>query len=303
MRGFVRSLTIGAALSGVMWLAFSLLYVSSIQTASSALNATPPDVVARQFANALSIAFGFGLLVIAISALSGAARSRQESHDGFWRAMIVAGGAMFAIGLGVAPSVRESRAAIVAGLGESKAAKHDWIAAAQFYEQAAQWQPDDAEYRVEAGRMFMERARVELSPDARREYLRRALLAFDLARRKSPLDGQYVRLLALTQHLSAQLAPPQDRKAHLDEAERLYGEAVAIAPRSASLWEEWGAFAAARGEHDTARARLTRSISLNDRVATAFSERAYVESRLGADAEAAADSQRARELSAGTSRD
>jgi len=222
----------------------------------------------------------------------------QASHGGNWRAVLAAVGAASAIGLLAAPTLREAEAGIVAGLGNWKESERDWLSAAQYYDRAAQSQPDDPEYRVHTGRMFMERARIEFSPTARREYLRLAILAFDQARRKSPLDGRYVRLLAQTQHLSAQLAPAEDRQRHLDAAERLYREAVAITPRSPSLWEEWGVFAAARGEHDQALSRLNTSISLDDHVATAFAQRAAVETQLGADAQADVDRRRARELGA-----
>jgi len=98
------------------------------------------------------------------------------------------------------------------------------------------------------------------------------------------------------------LPRPEDWQRHLDAAERLYREAVAITPRSPSLWEEWGVFAAARGEHDQALSRLTTSISLDDHVATAFAQRAAVESQLGADAQADVDRRRALELGALTPR-
>jgi tetratricopeptide (TPR) repeat protein len=107
---------------------------------------------------------------------------------------------------------------------------------------------EEAESAAAAGR------RDELFQDAA-DQLRRAFSA-------DPFDYHHARNRGSLERRWAQRLPPPDRARHLEEAERWYAAATALAPSAADLWAEWANLKLERRLPDEALPRLERSAAL-----------------------------------------
>jgi tetratricopeptide (TPR) repeat protein len=203
------------------------------------------------------LAFGAMLAMAVLLAWSIADATRPAAHRWLlgWSA---AAGIVAAIPVSITPS----RADVFSKAAAAFESRQQWTEAVVAYREAVRLQPAQGYYHTGLGRALTQGA-IPLAPEARDARFRAAREAFERAQALDPSDPDHPRHLASLERIRAWTLTGGARAEPLAEADRLYAQAIALAPGLPALWVERAHGDLEGGRQAQAMEKLTRALALD----------------------------------------